>query len=87
MEMKAYLEYVVEESRRCFAQGLDALEAAKRIELGPYAEWRFPARLAANVASAYREFRQEAADALRDEAIDFEAMYDVAKARGLDVEF
>jgi glyoxylase-like metal-dependent hydrolase (beta-lactamase superfamily II) len=87
MEMKAYLEYVVDESRRCFAQGLEAVEAAKRIELGPYGEWRFPARLAANVASAYREFRNEGADTVRGEAVDFQAMYDVAKARGLDVEF
>ena len=61
MEMKAYLEYVHDESRRCFGQGLNALEAAKQIELGPYREWRCPARLFANVESAYREFRNEAA--------------------------
>ena len=30
MEMKAYLEYVRDESRRCFGQGLNALEAAKQ---------------------------------------------------------
>ena len=47
---------VREESRRCFAQGLNALDAAKRIEFGPYREWRSPARLFANVESAYREF-------------------------------
>ena len=32
MEMKAYLEYVREESQRCFGQGLSALEAAKKID-------------------------------------------------------
>jgi len=44
MDMKAYLEYVRDESRRCFDQGLNALEAAKRIEFGPYREWRSPTR-------------------------------------------
>ncbi len=45
MELKAYLEYVREESRWCFERGQSALEAAKEIELGPYRAWRWPARL------------------------------------------
>jgi len=60
MEMKAYLEHVRDESRWCFERGQSALEAAKEIELGPYRAWRWPARLYANVESAYREFRNEA---------------------------
>jgi glyoxylase-like metal-dependent hydrolase (beta-lactamase superfamily II) len=87
MEMKAYLEYVCDESKRCFGQGLDALEAAKRIELGPYRGWRCPARLYANVESAYREFRNEPAKAPTDATGTFNAMYEVAKARGMEVEF
>jgi glyoxylase-like metal-dependent hydrolase (beta-lactamase superfamily II) len=87
MEMKAYLEYVHDESRRHFEQGLNAMEAAKRIELGPYRNWRCPARLVANVESAYREFRNEPAHAPSETASTFEAMYEVAKARGIDVEF
>jgi cyclase len=87
MEMKAYLEYVHDESRRHFGQGLNAMEAAKRIELGPYRHWRCPARLVANVESAYREFRNEPAHAPSETASTFEAMYEVAKARGIDVEF
>jgi cyclase len=87
MEAKAYLEYVCDESRRCFGQGLDALEAAKRIDLGPYREWRCPARLYANVASAYREFRNEAVQAPLDAAGTFAAIYEVARARGIEVEF
>ena len=63
MEMKAYLEYVREESQRCFGQGLSALEASKKIDFGPYAGWHCPARLYMNVERAYREFRSEAADA------------------------
>ena len=38
-EMKAYLEYVSGEAARAFADGLPALEAAKRIDPGPYARW------------------------------------------------
>lgn len=45
MEMKAYLEYVREESGRFFGPGLSALEASKRIDFGPYGGWRAPARL------------------------------------------
>jgi cyclase len=87
MEMKAYLEYVYEESKRHFDQGLDSLEASKRIDFGPYASWRGPARLYANVERAYREFRNEPADAPWDTAKTFDAMYRVAKAKGIAVEF
>ena len=87
MEVKAYLEYVREESRRCFAQGLNALAAAKRIGFGPYREWRSPARLFANVESAYREFRNELMHAPSDTANTFNSIYEVAKARGIEVEF
>ncbi len=44
IEMKAYLQYVRDESRKCFDNGLPSLAAAKRIEFGPYGEWRAPAR-------------------------------------------
>jgi glyoxylase-like metal-dependent hydrolase (beta-lactamase superfamily II) len=87
MEMKAYLEYVREESERFFAQGLSSVEASKRIDLGPYGTWRGPARLYLNVERAYREFRSEAADAPWDHAKVFDAIYDVAKSRGIEVEF
>jgi glyoxylase-like metal-dependent hydrolase (beta-lactamase superfamily II) len=87
MEMKAYLEHVRDESRWCFERGQSALEAAKEIELGPYRAWRWPARLYANVASAYREFRNEAAPVPANPASDRDAMVELAKARGLEVEF
>ena len=87
MEMKAYLEYVREESSRCFGRGLSSLEASKRIDLGPYGTWRGPARLYLNVERAYREFRNEAADAPWDHAKVFDAIYAVAKSRGIEVEF
>lgn len=56
-EMRAYLEFVRNESRKCFDDGISSLEAAKRIDLGPYADWKAPARLSMNVERAYREFR------------------------------
>jgi len=62
-EMKAYLEYVRAESERHFHEGADEVEAAKRIDLGPYAGWSEPERLIFNVARAYRELRGGAVDA------------------------
>jgi glyoxylase-like metal-dependent hydrolase (beta-lactamase superfamily II) len=87
MEMKAYLEYVRAESRRCYEQGLSSLETSTRIDLGPYGAWRAPARLYLNVERAYREFRNEPEDAPWDMAETFDAIYRVAKARGIEVEF
>jgi len=87
MEMKAYLEYVREESWRCFGLGLTALEASKKIDFGPYGGWRAPARLYMNVERAYREFRNEAANTPWDRAKTFDAILVVAKARGVEAEF
>jgi len=86
-EMKAYLQYIRDESRKCFEEGLTSLDAAKRIEFGPYGEWRAPARLYMNVERAYREFRNEPPDAPWDAARTFDAIYKVAKAKGIEVEY
>jgi cyclase len=87
MEMKAYLHYVRDESKKCFDDGLASLDAAKRIEFGPYSEWVSPARLYMNVERAYREFRNEPPDAPWDTAKTFDAIYEVARAKGIEVEF
>ncbi len=87
IEMKQYLEYVRDESRKYFNSGMPALESAKRIEFGPYGEWHAPARLYMNVERAYREFRNEPADAPWDTPATFDAVYEVAKAKGLEVEY
>ena len=87
MEMKAYLDYVREESKRYFDRGLPSLEASKRIELGPYESWRCTDRLYTNVERAYREFRNEPVDAPWDTARTFDAVYRVAKAKGIEIEF
>jgi cyclase len=87
MEMKAYLEHVREQAMRWFERGLTSLQAAKRIDLGPYGAWRAPARVYANVERAYRELRGEPAEAPWDMTATFDAMYEVAKARRCAVEF
>jgi len=86
-EMKAYLQYVRDESKKCFEAELTSLEAAKRIEFGPYGEWRAPARLYMNVERAYREFRNAPLDAPWDTPATFDALYQVAKAKGIEVEY
>jgi glyoxylase-like metal-dependent hydrolase (beta-lactamase superfamily II) len=87
METRAYLEHVREEASWCFERGLTSLQASTRIDLGPYAAWRAPARLYANVERAYRELRGEPAETPFDMTATFDAIYDVAKARRCAVEF
>lgn len=60
---REYLTYVQREARRFFDEGLPPLEAAKRIELGPYLGWTEPERLAFQVNRAYRELLGEPWDA------------------------
>ena len=74
-EMRAYLDYVEHESKAAFAAGLSELEAAERIDLGPYAGWTEPERLVFNVARAYRECRGEPWDAPTDVAAVMRGMH------------
>lgn len=78
LEMKAYLEYVRSESKRFFEAGLSTLEAAKRIDLGPYADWTEPERMIFNVERAYRELRGVAYDAPIDAVVLFRQMHELA---------
>lgn len=80
-EMKAYLEYVRDESKRFFEQGLTAIEASKRIDPGPYASWTEPERLVFNVARAYRELQGEAWDARFDMMELFRGTYELRQMR------
>ena len=68
-------------SRRAFFDaGLTVLEAAKRIDLGPYAGWTEPERIVFNVDRAYRELRGEPCDAPIDVAAMFHGMYALREA-------
>jgi cyclase len=86
-DLRAYLQYVRDESKKHFDNGLTSLEAAEQIEFGPYAEWRAPARLYMNVERAYREFRHEPPDAPWNSPATFDAIYKLAKAKEIEVEF
>ena len=68
-----------DESRRHFDAGLPALEAAKKIELGPYADWTEPERLLFNVERAYRELRGDPWDAPIDAVALFRGMHELAR--------
>jgi cyclase len=81
LEMKAYLEYVRRESKRFFEQGVSALDACKRMDLGPYAGWTEPERLLFNVERAYRECRGDAWDAPIDVTALFRGMHELRTFR------
>ena len=69
-DMRSYVEYVQREARVHWAAGRTPLDACRRIELGPYATWTDPARLAANVHRVYRE----CAGAAWDDPVDTSAV-------------
>jgi len=54
-ELKAYFEYLYEQARRCRAEGMTALEAARAIALDRWAEWGEAERLVVNIANIYGE--------------------------------
>jgi glyoxylase-like metal-dependent hydrolase (beta-lactamase superfamily II) len=54
-DLKAYFEHLVREARPRFDAGMTPLEAARDIELGPYADWSEPERVVANVRAIYRD--------------------------------
>ena len=57
--VRQYLEYVRDEARARFDAGMDAWEAARDIELGPYAGWLDSERIAVNVDTLYKEFKKD----------------------------
>jgi cyclase len=58
-EMRGYLEMVHTQGRAAFDRGRSAQEATRAIDLGAYASWEEPERLALNVHRCYQEFRGE----------------------------
>jgi glyoxylase-like metal-dependent hydrolase (beta-lactamase superfamily II) len=73
-ELKDYLEHVRQESKVHFEAGLSSMEACKKIDLGPYAEWTEPERLFFNVERAYREFHGERWDTPVDAMTNFKGV-------------
>ena len=79
-EMREYLAYVRAECGKLFAAGVPAIEAAKKIDLGPYAAWTEPERIVFQVERAYRELQGVAYDTPLDVNVLFAGMYEVRQA-------
>jgi glyoxylase-like metal-dependent hydrolase (beta-lactamase superfamily II) len=58
-EMRGYLETIREQARGAFDAGRTTEQASMGIDLGEYASWPEPERLALNVGRLYQEFRGE----------------------------
>ena len=55
VEIKGYLEYVFQETRKRYKAGMSAFDAARDIPLDRYASWTDGERIVVNVVSIYRE--------------------------------
>jgi glyoxylase-like metal-dependent hydrolase (beta-lactamase superfamily II) len=65
LDLKHYFEFLTAEARPRFEAGMTPMEAARDLDLGPYAGWSEAERLVANVHALYREFGTDTtADAL-----------------------
>jgi cyclase len=58
-DQEAYLRFVQTTAEGGMDDGLTPLEAARRADLGPFAEWHDPERLVGNLYRAYSELRAE----------------------------
>jgi cyclase len=58
-DQAAYLAFVQALARDAFAAGSTPLEAARAADLGPFADWHDPERLAGNLHRAWSELRGE----------------------------
>lgn len=56
-EVKTYLEYLHQEARRAFDEGLTPYEAARRLSLAEFKGWLDPERVVLNMQTLFREFR------------------------------
>ena len=65
-EMRDYLAFVFDEAKVHFAAGRSTAEAAALIELGPYASWAEPERLAFQLDRAWRELSGQPWDTKAD---------------------
>jgi cyclase len=82
VQRRACRQYVRAEAKPCFRLGPSAMDASKKIDFGPYAGWRAPARSCMNVERAYRELCNEAGDTPWDHAKNFDHLCEVPQARG-----
>jgi len=74
LELRDYLAFARAEAKRCFERGMTLAEAARTIDLGPFAGWLESERIVFQLDRAWRELRGEPWDA----PIDFLGLMDVA---------
>jgi len=86
-DMKAYLQYVQNESRLFYDAGLSVRDASRKVDFGPYSDWISPERIYLNIERAYREFRGEPPDKPWEQAKTFDEIYKTARTRGLNPVF
>ena len=55
-EFRSYLQYVYDESRKCYDKGMSYIEAADAISLDPWTHFAEDERMYINTYAAYREF-------------------------------
>lgn len=79
VKVRQYLQFVHDQARIRYDEGMGAQEAAKDIELSEYSAWSDPERIAVNVDSLYREFAGEDA---RTDVLDLMAR--MAELAGFD---
>jgi cyclase len=56
VDLKEYFELLTSEARTRYEAGMSPLDAARDIDLGPYADWGEAERVVANVHALYRDF-------------------------------
>jgi glyoxylase-like metal-dependent hydrolase (beta-lactamase superfamily II) len=56
---REYFQFVMEQAKLCFDEGMTSEQAVEAIDLGPYKAWLDSERIIANVGVAYRELRGE----------------------------
>ncbi|MFT4571546.1 MAG: cyclase [Hyphomicrobiaceae bacterium] len=83
-ELRRYLEYVRTEATRFYEMGLPENEAARRIDLGPWADWTEPERIVFNVHRVYRELAEVPYDAPFDVTALFREVCALADEREAD---
>lgn len=79
-DLGEYLRYVHGEATRHFLDGISAIDAVRRIDPGPYAEWTQPERMVFLVERSFRELRGEPADAPFDVLGLFRAMVELRRS-------
>jgi glyoxylase-like metal-dependent hydrolase (beta-lactamase superfamily II) len=78
-ELEAHFEYLYEQTRARYAEGMTVLQAARSISLDRWADWGEPERLAVNVANIYHELSEDPEPL--SPLVCFEQMAELARSR------